>query len=225
MAVDLVGALQPGDRRLRVETNMDIHWDQAFLVNSDAEGEIRTVLLECDSAVLSFKGFPSEVSPDGRLPRVYVWEGFEPTAPIKVFPGSYTRYGEVRELLYAADDRYVLFGPGDGLSVRFRADRIAPPAPGRTRTFLAKTFGYCKDTDLYTAHPDRVEPLPFRAMGGYPFPEADAASRKPPAIPATPLGERYLKEWNVRRVEGTTLDPIAPPERPGGRGTPGRSTP
>lgn len=213
LAFDLRGALRPGDRRLRVETNMDIHWDQAFLIDSDAEGELRVVDLEPDSAILSYKGFPAEVSPDGRLPRIFQWRDFEPTAPVKVFPGSYTRYGEVRELLYEADDRFVIFGPGDGLSVRFRADRVAPPEPGKARTFLAKTFGYCKDTDLYTAHPERVEPLPFRAMGGYPFPESESAgsSGKVPAYPTTPLHERYLREWNVRRVEGTPLDPIGPP--------------
>ena len=213
MTVDLSGCLKPGDRRLRVETNMDIHWDQAFLMNANACSELRVTDVVPDSALLSFKGFPAEESLDGSIPKIWVYRDFDVLAPIKVFPGSYTRYGDVRELLSQVDDRFAIFGPGDGLSVRVKTDRLPGIPEGFRRTLLAKTFGYCKDTDLYTAHPDSVEPLPFREMRGYPY-EAlpgdptKAAAVYPDTYPGTPFHRAYLTEWNTRKVEGTFFDAI-----------------
>ena len=49
-----------------------------------------------------------------------------------------------------------------------------------------------KDMDLYTAHPDTVEPLPFHAMPSYPYPDGVH-------FPDDPLHESYRREWNTRR--------------------------
>ncbi|MBI4606098.1 MAG: CRTAC1 family protein, partial [Planctomycetes bacterium] len=194
MTVDLAGVLEPGDRKLRVATNMVIHWDQAFLADAGSGGGVKTQDLDADAASLSFRGYPPEESPDGSHPALYAYRDLESEAPFKVFPGAYTRYGDVRELLGAADDRFAILGPGDGLEVEVRADRLPPVAPGMRRTFLARTVGYCKDMDPYTAHPERVEPLPFRAMSGYPYGPAEAH-------PATPEHETYRRRWNTRVVE------------------------
>jgi hypothetical protein len=198
MSVDLTGLLEKGDRRLRVETNMEILWDQAFVADA-ASASVTAVDLSLDRAELSRVGFPAEESPDGSVPPVYVWRGFKQESPYKPFPGAFTRYGDVRELLAAADDRHAILGPGDGLKVEVRKDRLPPLAPGMRRTFLARTVGYCKDMDPYTAHPGGVEPLPFRAMSGYPY-GADES------YPRTPGTESYLREWNTRVVPG----PAAP---------------
>jgi hypothetical protein len=194
MAVDLAGTLEPGDRRFRVETNMVIHWDEAILADASAGGDVESVDLDADAAVLEYVGYPREESPDGSIPPVYVYGDFAPTAPHKPFPGAYTRYGDVRPLLAGADDRFAVFGPGDGIRVSVRADRLSPLRDGRARTFLVRAVGYCKDMDLYTAHPDQVEPLPFRAMSGYPYGAGEA-------YPSTPEHEAYRREWNTRRVE------------------------
>jgi hypothetical protein len=204
MTVDLAGCLKSGDRRLRVVTNMDIHWDHAFLLDALDGALLEVHDLPVDRASLSFKGFPREESPDGSIPKVTTYEDFDPIAPIKVFPGNYTRYGRVDELLSEADDRFVIFGPGDCLSLRIRAERLPPLPSGKRRTFLAKTQGYCKDMDLYTAHPDRVEPLPFRGMSGYPY-DVGTEARQYPDSPAL---RTYRATWNTRRIEGTFLDPV-----------------
>jgi len=193
MAVDLTGALTSADRRLRVETNLDVHWDQAFLADASVE-ELEITDVEASVAALGFRGFPPEESPDGSHPRVYVYRDFVPESPYRSFPGNYTRYGDVRELLRTADDRFAILGPGDGLRFEVSADRLPPLRPGWKRTFFAKAFGYCKDTDLYTAHPDSIEPLPFQGMSGYPFAPAESIAPHEAQAP-------YVRDWNVRTVK------------------------
>jgi len=62
---------------------------------------------------------------------------------------------------------------------------------GWTRDYLFFVQGYVKDMDFYAAHAQTVTPLPFRAMGTYPYPETIRY----------PEGNReYLLEWNTREV-------------------------
>ena len=75
----------------------------------------RTVPLH--SATLRWLGFPKEVSPDGAHPTVYTYDQIEPSSPLKLLRGEYTRYGRVDELLSAFDDRYVILGTGDEIAV------------------------------------------------------------------------------------------------------------
>lgn len=200
MAVDLVGLLRPGDRRLRVRTNMEIYWDQVFIGNTRKNPSLDVVELDPDVAELSFAGFVDEKSPDGLKPKIFSWpETYSPLASFKVMPGRYTRFGDVRELLRHHDDQFVVFGPGDRIRLRVDASRLAPPAAGKRRTFLLKTGGYCKDMDLYTGHPERVEPLPFAAMSAYPY----ASGESYPSFPAL---RRYRERWNTRVVRGTFFD-------------------
>lgn len=220
MTVDLSGLLRPGDRKLRVETNMVIRWDRAFLGLVHPKADLRLSALSPDRAELEFRGFPAEEPMEGSIHPVYVYRDFDVVAPIKVFPGRYTRYGDVRELLEAADDRYVIMGPGDGLSLRISAGKLTPVPDGYRRTFLLKAFGYCKDSDLYTARPDRVEPLPFLGMPAYPYDGAwpyERCSLAPSSgYPDTPAHRKYALEWNTRVVEGRMLDPVWRELVPGG---------
>ncbi len=194
MTVDLTGLLEPWDHRLRVDTNMDIHWDQAFLADASAGDSLSVTELAADAAELGFRGFPPEEAPDGESPPVYAHRDFDPETSFKTLPGNYTRYGDVRDLLSSVDDRFAILGPGDGLAFEVSVDRLPPLPPGYQRTFLARAFGYCKDMDLYTAHPDRVEPLPFRGMSGYPY--------RPEEARASPAAQgAYAGEWNTRVVK------------------------
>jgi len=81
--------------------------------------------------------------------------------------GSYTRYGAVGELLAAADDRLVIVGTGDEVSVRF-ADTLPPLPEGWQRDWLLYLNGWVKDGDPNTLGGERVEPLPYHAMDAYP---------------------------------------------------------
>ncbi|MFQ5745158.1 MAG: CRTAC1 family protein, partial [Acidobacteriota bacterium] len=89
-------------------------------------------------------------------------------APWDQHLGFYTRFGPVGELLQAAEDQYVIVGTGDELAIRFN-DSLPPVRPGWRRDFLVYLNGWVKDGDLNTAYSDRVEPLPFHRMSGYPY--------------------------------------------------------
>jgi hypothetical protein len=111
--------------------------------------------------------------------------------PWKVMAGRYTRFGEVGELLREADDRFVIMGHGEELTLRFAANAFGPVKPGCRRSFILKTDSYCKDMDLYTAYGDTVEPLPFHAMTSYPYgPEQ--------RYPDNDKTRAYRREYNMR---------------------------
>jgi len=48
-------------------------------------------------------------------------------SPWKAFPGRYTRTGDVRELLAAVDDVFVVSRPGDEIALSFDAAALPPP--------------------------------------------------------------------------------------------------
>ena len=145
-------------------------------------------------AHLHERGYPREYSPDGALPLLYDYALMDPGYPFRTMAGDYTRFGEVSPLLAASDDRFVIFGKGEELTLRYRASDLPAPRPGERRTFLLYTVGFCKDMDPYTAFPDTVEPLPFRAMSNYPYPQSER-------YPGGEEHRRYRREWNTRRVK------------------------
>src|SRR5205085_7539639 len=130
-----------------------------------ARGEpaVRAHALEVKDAALSARGCMKEFSPDGREPTLYDYDRLD-SFPVSRLSGRLTRYGDVTELLRDADDRFVIFGPGDELSVRFDATKLPPLPEGWTRSYVLRTWGYCKDSGPFTAHGETVGPLPFRAM-------------------------------------------------------------
>jgi len=79
--------------------------------------------------------------------------------------GYYTRFGDVRELLKQADDRYVIMNAGDEMSFRFAAQ--PPPAPGWVRDFVIVGDGWIKDGDYNSTFSQTVQPLPYHAKNEY----------------------------------------------------------
>ena len=107
--------------------------------------------------------------------------------------GLATRYGDVTELLTLADDRFVIFTGGDEVSIRFDAAALPPLAPGWERDYLFYSDGWEKDSDRNTVTGDTVDPLPFHAMTGYPYPASEA-------YPDDALHRDYLARYNTRRI-------------------------
>lgn len=193
MTLDVTGKILPGDRTIRVSSNMELFWDRVFLAVHEESAPLALTEASVDSADLHFLGYPREYSPDGRRPNLYDYANVDSLAAWKLMEGDYTRYGEVAELLAAPDDCYAILGRGEEVTLRFPADAFGPVPEGCRRSFLLKTDSFCKDMDLHTAYPDTVEPLPFHGMSGYPY----GADEEYPENEKT---ERYRREFNTRRV-------------------------
>jgi Flp pilus assembly protein TadD len=194
MTLEVTSKLAGPSCVLRLRTNMHVFWDQAFVaplietVIPGRPGTVRATTLEVASADLSARGCVKEFSPDGREPTVYDYDRLD-SFPVARLSGRLTRYGDVAELLLAADDRFVIIGPGDELTVRFAAGGLPPLPEGMKRSFVLRTWGYCKDSGPFTALGETVEPLPFRAMSNYPY---GAGEKHPDA--------EYQRRWNTRSV-------------------------
>ena len=193
MTVDLTGQLRSSDRCLRVTSNMELYWDRIFLAQHLAQASVKLTEVAASSADLHFRGYPREFSPDGRHPNLCDYNNLDRCAGWKLMSGDYTRFGEVAELLEAADDCYVIMGHGEELTLRFAADAFGPVPEGCRRSFLLKTDSYCKDMDLYTAFPDTLEPLPFHGMSGYPYGPDER-------YPDTPKTREYRERFNTRTI-------------------------
>ena len=193
MTLEVTGKLLPGDRRIRISSNMELYWDRIFLAVHLGEEAVSLREVAVRSADLHFRGYPREYSPDGRQPNLYDYDNVDTAVAWKLMEGDYTRYGEVAELLERPDDCFVIMAHGDELSLRFPADVLGPVPTGRRRSFFLKTDSYCKDMDLYTAYPDTVEPLPFHAMSGYPYGPNEH-------YPDNERTNEYRRRYNTRRV-------------------------
>ena len=203
MVVD-TPALPPGARRLRIVSSLWLAWDRiAWTSAGDADREARTVAtLSAARAEIRYRGFSALFRRAPNAPHAYDYDEVSATSPWLPFPGRYTRYGEVGELLAAADDRSALLAPGDELALEFDGSGLPPVAAGFRRTLLLESHGWDKDADRNTFAGERLEPLPFRAMSGYPW-------RDDEHYPETPELVRYRDEWLTREIDGEL--PGAPP--------------
>ncbi|HYY42689.1 MAG TPA: hypothetical protein VE775_08170, partial [Pyrinomonadaceae bacterium] len=193
LVVELTGKFRSASSEVRIVTNMRVYWDQILVDTSGGDAPLELTRLEPARAELHWRGFSREVAPDGRTPNLYDYARVSRTTPWRVFPGHYTRMGDVRELLTAADDMFVVARTGDELSLSFDAGALAPLAPGWTRTFLLYADGFSKEMNIQSASPDVLAPLPFHAMTRYPY-------SAPEAYPLTPARAAYIERYNTRVV-------------------------
>ncbi|MDQ2870787.1 MAG: VCBS repeat-containing protein, partial [Acidobacteriota bacterium] len=108
MPVDLSAVLDRRDPRVRIRTNLAIYWDRIAYTVDDPPAPTRRTDAPLARADLSFRGFSrmTRETPDG--PQVFVHDDVEKTPRWADMAGMYTRFGDVRELLEAVDDRYVV---------------------------------------------------------------------------------------------------------------------
>jgi hypothetical protein len=193
MTTDVTGWIDPKGGPVRIRTNLQIYWDQIYLAPLAAGVESSIREIPVSRASLEHRGFAQEYSPDGKLPISYDYDRVEPVAYTK-WRGKLTRTGDVTELLTKDDDHFVLCGPGDEITAEFDAANLPPLKPGWERSFVLRTWGYCKDTALATATSSQVGPLPYRTMSKYPY---DPAKEPLPAHVV-----EYDRIWNTRPAGG-----------------------
>lgn len=179
IAVDLTGKFLSASRQIRIVTNLALYWDQVFFDDDPSPPPARLTPLDPATAGLRLRGFSRAViDPERRRPERFDYARWTPTAPWSQTPGLYTSYGDVRELLREPDDRLVIMGSGDELTLRFDPRALPPVAPGWRRDFLLFVDGWAKDSDANTAYSQSVEPLPFHGMSGYPYPPSERPPRQ-----------------------------------------------
>jgi hypothetical protein len=178
---------------------MRVYWDEAAVAVPAPDVRLEPVALEPVRADLRERGF-SAVATDGDPPG-FDYARVSRTSPWKTMPGRYTREGDVRPLLAAADDAFVVSKPGDEVAASFDASALPPVGAGRARTFLVEADGFSKEMDINSASPDVVLPLPYHGMKEYPYAEADAP-------PAARKAAEEAESWNTRLV----VRPLVPIE-------------
>ncbi len=191
VVVDLAGKFLSASREVRILTSMRIYWDQIQVASAAAAASPAVTRLDPVSATLRWRGLSAETTPDGREPFGYDYARVSTTMPWKTMIGRYTREGDVRPLLAAADDMFVIAKPGDEVALSFAA--LAAPAAGWQRTFLLYAYGYSKEMNPRSAIPDTVGPLPFRGMSGYPYGPDEH-------YPRSPRHREYQEMYNTRPV-------------------------
>jgi tetratricopeptide (TPR) repeat protein len=195
MTKEITGLVSGPSCKLRIRTNLQVYWDQIYVAPL-AEIASRVTPLAPTEATLAARGFMKEIRRHG--PHGPVEYDDNQTEKVEVTPwrGMLTRAGDVTELLLAEDDRFVLCGPGDEVTIAFDAAGLPPLAKDHVRSYVLRTWGYCKDTAPTTVSGGQVEPLPFRGMKAYPHLTLEERRR------SDELHGRYRWSWNNRQAAG-----------------------
>jgi hypothetical protein len=198
MTVEVTGKLTGPRCVLRLRTNMTVFWDQVFVAPVTRESRktsrplFHATTLEVAAADVAERGCVQEFSPDGREPTLYDYDRLDHVAVTRQ-AGRLTRFGDVTELLQVRDDRFVVFGPGDEVTVQFDARHLPPLPRGWTRSFVLRTHGYVKACGPLVVTGDTVAPLPFHQMSRFPYGPGET-------YPQTPLHLQYLQRYQTRQV-------------------------
>jgi Flp pilus assembly protein TadD len=195
MIADLTGKVPAGTRRIRIVTNLKIYWDRIRVDNSSPTIAYRLSEVPLAGATLDFRGYPQVIEGNPKNDIRYVYENASATGPYTRQSGYYTRYGDVKELVTQSDNRYVIFGSGDEVSVEFDPSNLPALVAGWARDYFFYADGFAKDMDFYAAHGDTVSPLPFHTLIPYPYPDGIGY----------PLDAEHLRsilEYDTRPVNG-----------------------
>ncbi|MBU6175343.1 MAG: hypothetical protein KGQ60_16145, partial [Planctomycetes bacterium] len=196
IAIDLTGKFLSDDHRVRIATNMELCWDEVFYTRGERAADpsqYRLTPLKLLQADLHFRGFSKASRQPGNAPDLYDYNesSVEPIWPPMY--GSFTRYGEVTELIREPDDTQVVMGAGDEMTVTFGVGDTYLPE-GWVRDFVIYNVGWDKDADLNTIHGQHVAPLPFRGMSKYPY-EPDEK------FPDSPKHQEFIDRYQNRTQE------------------------
>jgi hypothetical protein len=143
-------------RRFRLRTNMEIFWD--FLGYARGlDPKLATLHRPAPvAAELRFRGILEMTQKDASSPEVPHYDKvIRAGQQWRDLIGYYTRFGDVRELLAKADDRYVIMNASDEIALHFSVPEGLPPR--WKRDFIWECDGWTRDGDLNTRFPARHE--------------------------------------------------------------------
>jgi hypothetical protein len=194
-SIDIAGVLAAGDTRMRVTlahqpSSLDVL--DAVLLDDSEQAAIELTPVAPRIAELSFSG-ASHVEAATVEHSIRAEDLHRPVDPDALLAGDYTRYGDVRPLLAAADDRFVIMSQGDELALEF--DEPARRDGMDRWVFLQADVFYTLKYHPFGILTTTIEPLPFHGMTTYPYPPEEWPYRDDADY------ARYLAEWNTRRID------------------------
>jgi Tfp pilus assembly protein PilF len=165
--INLENVFLPGTpRKLRLRTNLEIYWDAIEWAQGLPSTQLRVARLDPSLADLHYRGYSVVGQANASSPELPDYNRIAASTQVwRDLEGYYTRYGDVRELLAAIDDRYVIMNAGDEMSLHFAQQ--PPPAPGWVRDYVIAGDGWIKDGDYNTVDSRTVQPLPYHAKSLY----------------------------------------------------------
>lgn len=169
VVVDLSNKFLSSKRKVRIRTNMEIYWDYIFFA-IDQDTDIEMTRMHPETADYHYRGFSKKFRKGGRNgPHWFDYNEVSTGQKWRDLEGTYTRHGDVTELLQSADSKYIIANAGDETTISFDATNLPIIKKGWKRDFLIYSVGWVKDGDLNTALGQTVEPLPFHGMSQYPY--------------------------------------------------------
>ena len=192
MVADLTGKIPAGTRRIRIVNNLKIYWDAIRIDQTPDTSDVHVSEVPLAKASLEFLGFPQEQRLKPASDTTYSFTRRSKTGPYARAAGNYTRYGDVHDLLRASDDRFTVFGSGEGLKLDFDPQKLQPLPAGWVRDYFFYADGFEKDLDFYAADAFTVEPLPRHSTLSYPYPAGKE-------YPSDPAHLDYQLEYNTRQ--------------------------
>ena len=169
---------------------MQVFWDQIRIDPSPVLDGWNVRRYELTRAALRYGGYSHDYELEGVGPHWYDYSHRHSNVQWDFQPGNYTRYGDVLNLLFHFDDRFVIMATGDEVVAEF--DAGAAPL-GQRRTYFFHAPGWVKDADQSTAYSQPVEPLPFKTMTAYPYGSDEH-------YPLTEDNLDYLLNFNTRLI-------------------------
>ena len=177
---------------------MEIYWDYIFTSKNNQSNELIVTKTNPEAADYHYRGFSKQYRKGGRYgPHWVNYSDISTGQKWRDLEGTYTRYGDVNELLQEADDMYIIANAGDETTISFDASSFPKLKNGWKRDFLIYSVGWVKDGDLNTLTGQTVKPLPFHGMSKYPYDENEH-------YPTTKQHQEYQKNYNTRKV-GTSV--------------------
>lgn len=191
---DLSGIFLSENHQVRICTNMEIYWDYIFFSSTLPAAPLEITHLDPVKADHHFRGFSRTFRKGGPYgPHWFDYKTVTTTQKWRDLSGTYTRYGDVVELLQDPDNQYIIANAGDETTIEFDASGLQILPEGWSRDFLIYSSGWVKDGDMNTAQGNRVGPLPFHGMSQYPY-NSDRS------YPENPELKQYHKKYNTREV-------------------------
>ncbi|MDP8259590.1 MAG: prepilin-type N-terminal cleavage/methylation domain-containing protein [Candidatus Gygaella obscura] len=193
--LDLTNAFKTNDFRVRLTSSLETYYDQIMVNTFTDYSPLQITILEPEKAIVDLGG----VMPRSEIENAYGYFGYYDYDDIdknvfaKQYPGSYTRYGDVLELLKDRDDKFVIMGYGDEITLEFDSSSLPAVPPGYERRFFVYTYGFSKELPTTAGVATTVKPLPFSAMSSFPY-------KKSEKYPQDVEHVKYLEEFNNRIV-------------------------